>query len=203
MSEAVTSSEEVEAERSRTPKHNHPEWLEKQYIEEGLSLRQIAKKTDVGYSTIRRRMIEHNIPLKDARRHSQPQYPTPRSNSHGHVHIDHKHRGSRWRVMIHRLHATLIVDDISELEGMEIHHKNGCTFDNREENYEIMDSKDHKRETQKMAKLPPYKGLCRECGGVTYIYDKERSHYCSACGSEYDSGEVVETQHIDWGEVYR
>jgi len=48
--------------------HDDPQWLREQYHKKGLTVRDIAGKTDVGRSTIRRRMDKFNIERRS--RHS-------------------------------------------------------------------------------------------------------------------------------------
>lgn len=48
-------------------------------------------------------------------------------------------------VLEHRLLATLLVDEISELEGKDVHHENEIPWDNRLSNIRVMDSEEHGR----------------------------------------------------------
>lgn len=45
---------------------NDPEWCREQYIEKGLSFRQIARDSESAYPTVRSRMLEHGITPRDA-----------------------------------------------------------------------------------------------------------------------------------------
>lgn len=59
-------------------------------------------------------------------------------------------------VSLHRLHALIhpdlqglpIRDALSALDGADIHHRNGCRFDNRLSNYELLDHSTHSELTQ-------------------------------------------------------
>ena len=133
------------------------------------------------------------------------QYSIPiRVNNYGHVEITHRHRPSnnRWSLLIHRLHATLLVDDISELDEKIEHHVNGCPFDNRLENYEIISEAEHRHRHGSEWGSDRYTVLCRDCGtpGIVSTPDVE---YCSYCGSILDCKEIVRKSSIDWGSSLR
>lgn len=122
--------------------------------------------------------------------------PTIHTDAYGHRTFIHKYDWEQNWLTLHRLHATLLVDDISELAGKEVHHKNGCPFDNRLENYEITTKANHQRKHH--FNLPPYKSLCTTCDTPSYFFDSAIVTYCPSCGAALDSNEVLETQTIDW-----
>jgi len=47
-------------------------------------------------------------------------------------------------VTVHKLLATLQIDDLDELDGMEIHHQSGVPWDNRESNLEVLTPAEHR-----------------------------------------------------------
>ncbi len=99
--------------------------------------------------------------------------------------------------MLHRLHATLLVDDIDELKGMEVHHVNGCPFDNRLENYQLITPDEHRKLSPQGIKADN-KALCRESGEVLYSINNPVLRYCPKCGSQYDAEEIVSCEYINW-----
>jgi hypothetical protein len=46
-------------------------------------------------------------------------------------------------VTVHRLLATLKVDELSELGGMHVHHESGVPWDNRLENLSVLTPSEH------------------------------------------------------------
>jgi hypothetical protein len=119
-------------------------------------------------------------------------------NNDGHYEVNPSVLGRKETFMIHRLHATLLVDDVSELSDKEIHHKNGCPFDNRLDNYQLIEPKRHRRLTSEVPRVANKTALCRVCGTASYSFTED-PQYCRECGSEYDSEEVTESSYIDWG----
>ena len=125
--------------------------------------------------------------------------PAIQCDPYGHKGIDTKHNGTRHRVQVHRLHATLLVDDIGELAEKEIHHVNGCPFDNRLENYEILDTESHRAKSQETYRnLSGFKVLCRECGTPNQLNKREDTNFCPTCGSRVEDEEIVRSEPIDW-----
>lgn len=143
--------------------------------------------------------------LDPTKRRLANQYSIPiRVNNCGHVEIMHRHRpsDSRWSLMVHRLHATLLVDEISGLDEKIVHHINGCPLDNRLENYEIVSKIEHRDRHGSVWGSDRYTVLCRECGTPGIVGDPD-IEYCSYCGSAPDCKEIVKRSSIDWGELFR
>lgn len=183
---------------SVTPSHEDPEWLEKQYWENGLTIDEIARKATVATAKIIDNMDEFGIERRNPGRNLPNRYPSPWTNRCGHRRYQNRHRGDAFKIMLHRLHATLLVDNINELEGVEIHHKNGCPFDNRLENYDLITPKEHRKLSAEGIQAADKKALCRECDEVFYVLDSSSLQYCPNCSSTYDAEEIADCGYIDW-----
>jgi hypothetical protein len=173
--------------------YKNPDWLRQKYHGEGANLREVADAAGVSKSTIRRMMVEFGIPRRHEKNHTAA---APKTNSNGHRELDHNCTLGRWSVMIHRLHATLLVDDLNEMEGKIVHHLNGCPFDNRLENYELVSAEEH-RERHGFQQCGQ-NGLCRECGVAVSFTSEYSPNYCPECGERYAPEEVVESTSINW-----
>lgn len=178
--------------------HRDPVWLEKQYWEEGLTIDEIAREATVATEKIIDAMDEFEIERRSPAENLPDRYPSPRTNRSGHRRYKHRHEGDEFKIMVHRLHATLLVDHIDELEGMEVHHKNGCPFDNRLENYQLITPKEHRKLSPEGTRVADKKALCRECGEVLYSINNPKLRYCPKCGSQYDIEEITSCEYIDW-----
>lgn len=180
--------------------HENPDWLREKYHDEGANLEEVADAAGVHRSTVHRKMIEYGIPRRSRGHGCNPPegtaYAAPRTNRSGHRELEHNCTLGRWTLMIHRLHATLLVDDLDEMEGKIVHHRNGCPFDNRLENYELVSSETH-RERHGFQQWGQ-SGLCRECGEAVSFNSEYTPNYCPECGEEYDPEEIVESSPIDW-----
>lgn len=187
---------------SGTPKYDDPDWLEEQYYQHGLTLQDIADKTTVSETTIFRRMEAFEIDRGEYQQEqnlpsSQNRPLSPRINSYGHREFTNSFRGEQFWVMVHRLHATLLVSNIDELQGKEVHHLNGCPFDNRLENYEIVEKSVHQRKHRFTGNIE-YKSLCTTCESVSYFFDIDAVSYCPSCATEFEAHELVPAEPIDW-----
>lgn len=111
----------------------------------------------------------------------------------GHRELRMRVLGERISVMIHRLHATLLVDDVDQLLGKEVHHRNGCPFDNRIENYQLLTPSEHMKSH---SGVNGFKTLCRSCGVSVRV--SSNVDYCPSCGTRLDTEEIEESEYISW-----
>ena len=126
-----------------TERLNDPAELRRLYWEKGLSLRQIAD--ELGYDThykIAYRFEKYDIPTRTA--YDKQHYASLRTDKDGYPFWREYHDGSRSRVLVHRLLAVAEFG-FKEVAGKDVHHENGCRFDNRAENIELLDPSDHRR----------------------------------------------------------
>ena len=167
-------------------KYKDAEWLEQQYIGDDRSQKDIARQCGVPQSTIRYWCDKYDI-----EKHAIAQYG---KQTDGYM---------QWKcevgtdsadtVLIHRLLATLLVDDVSELEGKEIHHKNGYRIDNRADNLEVVSSEIHKqRHRDNVTDEAIIRGIAAE--KTVEIMDRSnperRSNICDRTS--------IESDELDW-----
>jgi hypothetical protein len=116
-------------------KYRDAEWLREQYIEKDKTQEEIATECGVRADTISYWCVKFGIG-----RNSSACFDTTEKGY------------ERWRcqsgdqetVMVHRLLATLKVDDLDELEGKHVHHVDGIKWDNRAENLQVVSPSEHK-----------------------------------------------------------
>lgn len=116
------------------------EVLTKLYHEKEMSLREISDKFDVSTPTIQRWMKKHNIERRESKREKPPCYT---KNYDGYKVWKHRDgSGKKQMVLVHRL---LAVNEFGfdAVSDKIVHHKNGCRFDNRPENIEVMTQSEH------------------------------------------------------------
>lgn len=132
----------------------------------GKSVNQMSTDLDVSRSAINRMMSDLVIPRRDQSeaeslkwsQMSEEERENQVKDAHEAVRVNYaqfrtSYRGyEQWRsyngdgedtVKIHRLMATLLVDSIQDLDGMDVHHKNDVSWDNRLENLEVMTPDEH------------------------------------------------------------
>lgn len=66
--------------------------------------------------------------------------------------------GSETVVKVHRLMASLLVDELSDLDGMHVHHENSITWDNRFDNLTVKPVHDHHKDHYSERKIDPETG---------------------------------------------
>lgn len=147
---------------SEEEKYRDGEWLRSKYHGEQLSTGEIADICDCHKQTIKLWLEKHGIEKRSrskaaeirARRYPE-EMPEGRSAS---IHPnfftrDAENGGYEWigcgvtkkQVMHHRLLATLLVDELSELEGMHVHHTTECPWLNYLDGLEVVTPKEHKQ----------------------------------------------------------
>ena len=132
--------------------HTDPDVLEKLYVEERLSLKEIAELSSVRHQTIRYHMEKHGIKRRDkvssSREKSRVEYANVKMASNGYMYWNDYWDG-RTRVAIHRLLAVAEYG-FDEVANKVVHHKNGIRWDNRPSNVQPMTPSEHaKHHTEK------------------------------------------------------
>ena len=118
--------------------YKNADWLEQQYVAKDRSQAEIAAECGVSQRTISNWCAKFDI--------KKPETAQFGRQTDGYEQWKcEAGPGSADTVLVHRLLATLKVDDLSELDGMEIHHKNGRKRDNRLENIEVLSPAEHRQ----------------------------------------------------------
>jgi DNA-binding MurR/RpiR family transcriptional regulator len=122
-------------------KYRNEEWLQEEFIEKDRTQTEIAAECDVSDMTIHRWRKKFDIEKPNTAQFAiqTDGYEQWMCQAGG---------GKADTVLVHRLLATLKVDELSELDGKHVHHKSGDSRDNRLENLEIVTPAEHiKRHT--------------------------------------------------------
>ena len=135
-------------------KYTRREWLKEKY-DAGLQSTEIAEICDCDRETIRRwanrfgfgRDVAESSKLTVENDSNHPF----KERSGKALFFTHREKGyeivgcgvDKDQVKLHRLLATLEVDDLSELDGKVVHHQSNVPWDNRPENLEVMDRGEH------------------------------------------------------------
>jgi predicted DNA-binding protein YlxM (UPF0122 family) len=127
--------------------HTDPETLERLYWEEELSIPDIAELADRTENPVRHQMEKHDIPRRDSdtasRMKNDTGHPCIMLRPDGYWYCSSTYKGQVDQFKLSRLLATLLVDDLDELKGKDVHHKNhhkGCDYIG---NLEIMEPSEH------------------------------------------------------------
>jgi len=126
------------------------ETLVELYHIRGMSQRQVAEELGTSKWEVRKSMNHHDIQSRnksEARRQWFLNRPVPvYTNDEGHEYWHDQTGQHEWDetvyVFVHRVLA-LIDNDLDELNGKVVHHKNGIPWDNRPENIEVMTAAEH------------------------------------------------------------
>lgn len=96
-------------------KLSDPDWLREKYHGEELTLEEIGDICGVTAQAVHYRMKKHGVKTRSV----TTDIPAYSTRPDGYTEI----RTNGERAYHHRLLATLLIDDISDLSGMDVHHK--------------------------------------------------------------------------------
>lgn len=68
-----------------------------------------------------------------------------RTTKQGYEQVKNRHEGNEYSIYVHRLLATLLVDDVKELDGMYVHHKKSIPWLNTLDEIEVMTPSEHSK----------------------------------------------------------
>jgi transposase-like protein len=119
------------------------ELMERLYVDEEMSMSDIAQKLGYSKGCIRRWVNRHGI---ETRKSNREKPPTHTFKEDGYEVMYIYDSGSYHQIRIHRLiaiaHGKLAPSDFKNRE-IDIHHKNGVPWDNRPENIKSISRKEH------------------------------------------------------------
>jgi hypothetical protein len=127
-----TTQDATEDKRYRNPK-----WLREQYVENGCSVTEIADTCGVSGSTINRWCEKFDIKKPET---AQFGIQTGEYEQW----MCEAGPGKADTVLVHRLLATLKVDELSDLDGMHVHHESEVPWDNRLDNLHVLTPSEHR-----------------------------------------------------------
>lgn len=145
--ERRSRSESLRIYHGKKDYHNQG-FLYEKYIEEQMSIPEIAELCDVSVSTIERHLIKNNIPRRSisdgVSNYYQQNGFVPFIDSDKYNYWHHMYEREYRSVAVHRLLAVAEYG-FDEVSGKDVHHKNRIPWDNRPENIELLSKKEHGR----------------------------------------------------------
>ncbi|WP_149799238.1 helix-turn-helix domain-containing protein [Halorubrum xinjiangense] len=118
--------------------YRNAEWLEAQYIEKDRTQAEIASICGCCPSTISKWLDKFDIEKTEVAQFGLQTDGYEQWKCEAGP-------GKADTVTVHRLMATLKVDDLSELDGKEVHHKSGVEWHNTLDNVEILIPSEHRQ----------------------------------------------------------
>lgn len=127
------------------------ELMETLYVDELYSTTDIAELFDCSQSTVSKWLKKHDIPIRNLgdsisiAHGNNPNYVYMYMHDPGYIYWENRDQ----KVAVHRLIAVAKYG-FDAVKGMQVHHKNGLSWDNRASNIELIAPEDHKREHLKI-----------------------------------------------------
>lgn len=122
------------------------DWLRQEYIGKGKTAAQIAEEQDVTISAITDHLEKNNIEKRShgeqIKSYWQKQPTSFYTTEKGYEYWQDHYNGGQARLPHHRLLA-IAEYGFDALENMEVHHKNGISWDNRPDNIELLTKSEH------------------------------------------------------------
>jgi len=124
--------------------HTDPDVLRDLYLDQKLSLKEIAARSTVTHQTVRHHLIKNDINRRTRQEglketmSDKPAYYMQASNGYR----TWKDQQSGRYMSVHRLLA-IAEHGFDTVDGNIVHHKNGVRWDNRPENIEVMTPSEH------------------------------------------------------------
>jgi len=122
------------------PTYKDEEWIRGQYVDDGLTQQEIAEKAGCSQHTISRWLRHHDIETRGSGDYVG--FPSPMFHPKGYIEFRDQSGGNDDRFYHHRLLAVSEYG-FSAVEGKDVHHINGCGWDNRPDNIELMKPNEH------------------------------------------------------------
>lgn len=129
-------------ERHEIPKkpYSVKENLVKYYIEEGMSAKETGEILYGSEHSVLDWLRRHDLPVEKSCKEKPPHYRTHQGYEVWSV----TYQDSSFDVAVHRL-ACVAWFGLEEVKGKVVHHKNDISWDNREENLELLTNAQHSR----------------------------------------------------------
>jgi hypothetical protein len=122
--------------------YKNEEWLREQYVEKGKTLKEIASNFECSFKNISYYCNKFDIDTRDT---GNPTHP-PNHRFHPEYEYEEIRTvvdGTQHTVKIHRLIAVAEYGFEKVSNADDIHHKNGCRYDNRPQNLEPLSRREH------------------------------------------------------------